>query len=205
MEKSFNEYYLTESAKEYKFKLKLAVPELTAEQKDRLEVALQRYDLRSLGTFKETPIQESPLDFPNVKNTKVFISELVLGYPATIEMLRLYVSEKTGVNEQSVAIYNENDPRETYTQQWLERMSPEYKASYKPYLGSDPEPTEVPEYGEAYNKKFLDQLKKERDEREMHVVENPLSPKQTIDNKDLHGEMPTPPTSFSILGNRKRT
>ena len=205
MEKSFNEYYLKESAKEYKFKLKFAVQEFTEEQKDKLEVALQRYDLRSLSTFKETPIQESPLDFPNVKNTKVFIADMVLGYPATTDMLRLYVSEKACVSEQSVAVYSSNDPREAYTQEWLDRMSPEYKKNYVPRLGTNHEITEVPDYGDAHNKKLLDQMKKERDERVKHVVENPLSPKQTIDNSELHGEMPTPPTSFSVLGNRKRT
>lgn len=204
MAKSFNEYYLKESAKEYKFKLKFAVQEFTEEQKDRLEVALQRYDLRSLGAFKETPIQESPLDFPNVKNTKVFISELVLGYPATTDMLRLYVSDKAGINEQSVAVYSSNDPRETYTQEMLDRQSPEYKKNYVPRLGSDPELTEVPDYGDKHTKKLLDQMKKERDERVTHVVENPLMPKQKIDTESHSGEMPTPPTSFSVLGNRKR-
>jgi len=205
MEKSFNEYYLRESAKEYKFKLKLAVQEFTDEQKDKLETALQRYDLRSLGAFKETPIQESPLDFPNVKNTKVFIADLVLGYPVTGDQLRRFVSEKGCVNEQSVAVYGANDPREVYTTEWLERHSPEFKEKYVARLGSDPEVTPVPKYGDAHNKELLDELAAERKDREMHVVENPLSPKQKIDNSELHGEMPKPSTSFSILGNRKRT
>jgi len=204
MEKGFNEYYLQESAKEYKYKLKLAAHEVTDEQKNKLESALQKYDLRSIATYKDTPIQQSPLDFPNVKNTKVFVTEIVLGYPVTTDMLRRYLSDKICMDECCVVVYSGNDPRETYTQQWLERNSEEYKENYTPYLGSDPEETEVPEYGDAYNKKFLDELADERKEREIHTVENSLSQKQKFDSEGKSEEMPEAPTSYSVLGNKKR-
>ena len=204
MEKSFNEYYLTESAKEYKFKLKFAVNEWAPEQTDKLERALSRYDLRSITTFKETPIQESPLDFPNIKNTKVFVTEIVLGYPATLDMLRRFVADKTCVHEAAVAVYSANDPRDVYTAEWLERMSPEFKEAYTPRLGSDPEQTVVPAYGAEQTKDLLDQMAKERAERKIHNVENPLMPKQKIDNSELHGEMTPPGPSYSVLGNRKK-
>lgn len=204
MEKSFNEYYLTESAKEYKFKLKFAVNEWTAEQKDKLERSLERYDLRSISAFKETPIQESPLDFPNVKNTKVFVTEIVLGYPAALDMLRRFIADKTCVNEAAVAVYSANDPRDVYTTEWLERMSPEFKENYTPRLGSDPEVTEVPPYGDAHNKELLSQMAKERADRKIHSPENPLMPKQKIDHEGLQGEMSPPGPSYSVLGNRKR-
>src|SRR6056297_1589773 len=172
MEKSFNQYYLQESAKEYSYKLKLAAHDVTEEQKDKLESALQKYDLRSISTYKDTPIQQSPLDFPNVKNTKVFVTEIVLGYPVTTDMLRRYVSDKVCMDECCVAVYSGNDPREAYTEQWLERNSEEYKENCKPFLGSDLEETEVPAYGDEYNKNFLADLAAERKERKMHTVEN---------------------------------
>lgn len=204
MEKSFNEYYLTESAKEYKFKVKFAVCEWTDEQKDKLERSLARYDLRSIAAYKETPIQESPLDFPNVKNTKVFVTEIVLGYPAAIDMLRRFIADKVCVNEQEVAVYGANDPRDAYTTEWLERMSPEFKENYKARLGTDPEMTPVPAAPAEHNKELMAALAKEKADRKVHQVENPLMPKQKVDNSGLHGEMSPPGPSFSVLGNRKR-
>lgn len=203
MEKSFNEYYLLESAKEYKYKLKFAAQEVTEEQKDKLESALQKYDLRSVATYKETPIQESPLDFPNVRNTKVFVTEIVLGYPVTTDMLRRYIADKACMNEQNVAVYSANDPREVYTTEWLERQSADYKESYKPYLGSDPEETEVPPYGDEHNKNLLAELEAERKERKIHNVENPLMPKQKTDSTPA-AKKPESEKSFSILGNKER-
>lgn len=199
----FKDYYLHESNKDYKFKIKLAVNELADETKDCVENCLNKYELRSFGKFKETPIQESPLDFPNVKNTKVFINEVVLGYPATVEMLRKFISEKTGISEQSVAVYNENDPREVYTQEWLDRMAnPDWKKNYKPALGSDYETDEKPAYGDEYNKKFLSELETERKERKVVEVENALSPKATVDRSTHMGELKAPGVSYSPLANK---
>ncbi len=201
---NFKDYYVQESAKDYKFKVKLAVNELADETKDCVENCLSKYDLRSIGKFKETPIQESPLDFPNVKNTKVFITELVLGYPATVELLRKFISEKTGISEQAVAVYNENDPRETYTQEWLDRMAnPDWKKNYKANLGADYEQGEVPAYGEEANKKLLSELETARKARKPHVVENPLSPKPTVDRSGVTGELKAPGVSYSVHGGPK--
>lgn len=204
MKKSFNEYYLAESAKEYTFKVKFAVNEWSTEQTDKLERALQRYDLRSVSAFNETPIQESPLDFPNVRNSKVFVTNITLGYPVTNDMLRRFIADKVCVNEQEVAVYNANDPRDIYTAEWLERMAPEFSENYTPRLGSDPEETPVPPYGEKLIADAMSAATKERAERKVHEVENPLSRKQKVDNSELKGEMPKPTTSYSVLGNGNR-
>jgi hypothetical protein len=197
----FKDYYLQESNKDYKFKVKFAVNEFESETKDCVENCLNKYELRSFGKFKETPIQESPLDFPNVKNTKVFIGEFVLGYPATVDMLRKFISEKTGISEQAIAVYNENDPREVYTQEWLDRMAnPDWKKNYKPALGSDYEQGEVPAYGDEANKKLLSELETARKERKVTEVENALSPKATVDRSTHMGELKAPGTSYSVHG-----
>jgi hypothetical protein len=201
---NFKDYYVQESGKDYKFKVKFAVNEFASETKDCVEECLSKFELRSVGAFKETPIQESPLDFPNVKNTKVFITELVLGYPVTTDALRKYLSDKTGISEQSIAVYNENDPRETYTQEWLDRMaSPEWKKNYKAKLGTEHEATEVPAYGEEANKKLLSELEAARKARKPHVVENPLSPKPIEDRSGVTGELKAPGVSYSVHGGPK--
>src|SRR4249920_3759655 len=78
--KSFTNY-VAENKTEYKYVLKFAVNEMTDEMIDLIEAGLAKYDLKSASSFRKTPIQESPLDFPNVKFTPVFICDITLGYP----------------------------------------------------------------------------------------------------------------------------
>lgn len=200
--KNFRDYYLVESAKEYTFKLKLAVNDFTAEQKDALESALAKFDLRKVGSYSETPIQKHPLDFPNVRNTKVFMTDLVLGYPVTVDELRIFLSDKIGVNQQSIAVYNANDPREVYTDEAVKIRDNEKDEAYKPYLGRDYEElvNDKPAYGKEYNTTFLQELEKTRKERKVVEVENELSKKVDFDTKEAkdvgeHG-------GDSVLGNK---
>jgi len=204
MGKNFKDYYLTESAKEYTYKLKFAVNEFTSDMKDALEQALTKYDLRSIGAWKSTPIQENPLDFPNVRNTEVHIVEVVLGYPAASDMLRVYLCDKVGVNQQGIAVYNAKDPRDAYTEEMLARLDPTFKANYKPVMGTEYEDDgEKPLYGKAYNDKFLKELADERDEREPTIIENPLMPKQTTDRAGVAADDVGEKGGFSVLGGKK--
>jgi hypothetical protein len=68
--KSFTTY-VAETKTEYKYVLKFAIHEMADDTVDKLEASLLKYDLKSASKFRKTPIQESPLDFPNIKNTPV--------------------------------------------------------------------------------------------------------------------------------------
>jgi hypothetical protein len=179
--KSFTSY-VAETKAEYKYVLKFAVHEMTDSMIDMLEACLKKYDLKSASSFRKTPIQESPLDFPNVKNTPVFICDLVLGYPGSLDFLRTYVCNSMGISPQQLAVYSENDPRQIETDLYLDRNSPEFKKKYKTRLGSDPEETETVPYGEKYNTSFLQELQKVSKERATVTVENPLSPAQSVED-----------------------
>jgi hypothetical protein len=62
--------YLSESIKEYNYKIKVA-GELDAGFADRLETACQKFEVKKLSAGKKTPIQEMPLDFPAlIKNIR---------------------------------------------------------------------------------------------------------------------------------------
>ena len=50
---------------------------------DELESCLQRFSVASFGAGKKTPIQERPLDFPQLTNTEVTYWETSLNYPTT--------------------------------------------------------------------------------------------------------------------------
>lgn len=180
--------YVAEVKTEYKYVLKFAVNEMTDVMIDQLEAGLAKYDVKSASSFRKTPIQESPLDFPNVKNTAVFICDLTLGYPGSLDFLRTYICNCMGISPAQVAVYSENDPRQIETDLYLDRNSEEYKKKYKTRLGSDYEEVEGAEaekYGEKYNTSFLKELEQVRKEREVVTVENPLSPAAKTDHSTL--------------------
>lgn len=178
--------YIAESKTEYNYVLKFAVNDMTDMMIDQLEAALKKYELKTASAFRKTPIQESPLDFPNVKNTSVYICDITMLYPASLDFLRIYICNSLGISPANLAVYSENDPRQIETDLYVDRTSAEYKKKYITRLGSDyPETSEKELYGETYNTDFLKELEKVSKEREKHVVENPLSPKETIDHSTL--------------------
>lgn len=180
--------YVAEVKTEYNYVLKFAVNEMTDVMIDQLEAGLAKYNLKSASAFRKTPIQESPLDFPNVKNTSVFICDLTLGYPGSLDFLRIYVCNCMGISPANLAVYSDNDPRQIETDLYIDRNSSEYKEKYKTRLGSDYEEVEGAEaekYGATYNTSFLKELEQVRKERLNVTVENPLSPAQSIDHSTL--------------------
>jgi len=186
MTSQFRDYYLVESAKDYTYRIKLAVNDLTADQKGALEDALAKFDLRSIGKFTDSPIQQSPLDFPNVRNSKVYVCEVVLGYPVTTDELRMYISDKVAINQQEIAVYNAYDPRDNYNDEAIAiTANEEDRADYVAQLGTEYEADEKPDYGKDYNDKFLAELEEERKERPVVEVENPLMQKTAVDNTSV--------------------
>jgi hypothetical protein len=185
--KVFKEYY-SESKKEYKYTLKLAVEDVTDKMLDCLESCLARYELVSAGAFKRTPIQESPLDFPNVRNSPVFISQIVTTYPASRDFLETYISASLKLSEQAVVVYSENDPRAYETDFFLTVSNPEYTEDYTPKLGEEGYPGDITNaegaelYGAGHNVPFLQELADVKAERVVDIVESPLSVPEENDN-----------------------
>jgi len=192
--------YVAETKTEYKYVLKFAVHDMSNQMVDMLEASLKKYELVTASAFRQTPIQENPLDFPNVKNTPVFICNITMGYPASLDFLRTYVCNSMGISPELLAVYSENDPRQIETDLYIDRNSEEYKKSYKARLGTDYEQTDAPEYGEKYNIGFLQELEKVRKERQATVVDNPLSPKEKTDHSTLPGDY----DSFNDAKNLKK-
>ena len=84
--------YLLETQKTYNFKIKLA-GEVSAEETSKLRTALEKFSIVNLGEGKRTPIQKSPLDFPDMENTNITIFELEIRYPTIAPILAEYVSQ----------------------------------------------------------------------------------------------------------------
>jgi len=110
--KSFTDI-LNESKKVYSFKIGVAgvLPEHFT---DHLESALKKFGVSNLSSGKTTPIQERPLDFPQLQNMEVTYFEADLTYPTTPQVLRGYLSNICTVPEASIMVRNANEPLERY-------------------------------------------------------------------------------------------
>jgi hypothetical protein len=157
--------YLTESQKKYDFRIKIA-GEFTTEQESALKKSLDKYALSDWKKTAKTPIQELPLDFPQVKNCEVNIYEVTLDYPSTQHELTEYISNCCGISKTHLAVRRPGEPSEEYQHVEEKREGallddPEYKEAGNPKFDDY--------YGDKYNSNFLkelnDVLKLQRKER----------------------------------------
>jgi hypothetical protein len=169
--KNFTEY-LTESKKQYDFRIKIA-GEFTTEQEANMKRLLGRWTVEdTLSSVKKskTPIQSVPLDFPQVKNCEVNIYEVTLDYPTTQFELTEYLSTELGVGKSHLVVRSPNEPTEEYQQQAPKREGallndPDYKEAGSPKFEDY--------YGDKYNSGFVkelnDILKLQRKERREEI------------------------------------
>jgi hypothetical protein len=154
--KSFKEY-LSESAKVYTFKVKIAgaLPEnFQSTLKDKLsDVACAKIE-----QSKKTPIQTTPLDFPELKNAEVHVFELACEYPITPPEVASRLKDM-GLDEACFRVRNGSDPTnleyETFTQ--LEK-SGESILEDPTLASSDAKAKDY--FGDDFNKSFLKDLSK---------------------------------------------
>jgi len=168
--KSFKEY-LSESKKTYTFKVKVA-GDFTTEQESKLKTLLDRYEVKGFKKATKTPVQQLPLDFPQVKNCEVSIFEVTLDYPSTQFELTEYLAHNLGIGKDRLVVRSPNEPSEEYQ---------EPKTINKEARLLDPDMKEAESvkaedyYGDAYNSKFLkelnDVLKLQRRERGEEIPE----------------------------------
>lgn len=117
--KTFVEY-LNESKKVYSFKIGVA-GELPESFADMLETVLQKYGITKMTAGKRTPIQERPLDFPQLENTNITYYEVDLTYPTTVQVLQEYIGHCCGVKQSHIIVRNPNEPQELYQQETTDK------------------------------------------------------------------------------------
>ncbi len=151
---------LIESKKVYPFKIGVAGP-LPEGFVDTLETALQKYSVLKMSSGKKTPIQERPLDFPNLQNTEVTYFEVDLNYPTTSQILEEYVGQCCGVKRGHVVVRGANEPAE------LQQQKKEGSGTYEPLLTKEDLGGESAQdkVGENRVMDLLKELEKARKER----------------------------------------
>lgn len=160
--KSFTEY-LTESKKTYEFKIKVA-GELSESFEEKLKIAMERFSVVKLSKGKRTPITETPLDFPQLKNTSVTSFDLAINYPTTSQVLENYISQVCGCPASNIRVKTENQCAEDY-QETLNR-----KEAEKPLIGQCdfPESNHQDLVGEKKISSFLKDLSKTKHSGEQY-------------------------------------
>lgn len=108
--------FLTESKKTYEFKIGVA-GEIPEGFEDRLETSLNKFKLSSLTKGKRTPIQERPLDFPQLQNMEVTYFEATVEYPTTQQMMQEYVGHCCNIPQSHIIVRNPNEPQEVYQEE----------------------------------------------------------------------------------------
>jgi hypothetical protein len=105
--------YLTEAAKSYDYKIKVA-GSIEKDFKNRMETALQKFELAKMSAGKKTPIQSMPLDFPALSNEEVTIFDVTTNYPVAVNVLKEYLADYMNMNVSMIVVRKPGEPTEEY-------------------------------------------------------------------------------------------
>ena len=154
--------YLAESTKEYNYKIKV-VGDLSEDFGKKLEGALAKYEVKSLSKGKKTPIQNTPLDFPGIKNEAVTIFELVTMYPASVFEMKALIVDSMRLYANQVVVRTPNEPSEQYQADMNVKVTSEFKSVLQDVEYKDLPKIKADEvYGDKANQSLLKELLKDR-------------------------------------------
>ena len=151
--KNFKEY-LSESIKQYDFKVKVA-GEFTTEQEASMKSLLSKFSVSAFKKTATTPIQALPLDFPQVTNCEVNIYEVSLDYPTTQQELTEYLSAELGVGKRNLVVRSPFEHTEEYQHNEPKREGALLNDVNYSEAG-DPKFEDY--YGDKYNSGFVKEL-----------------------------------------------
>jgi len=140
--KSYKEY-LTESKKTYEYKVKIA-GDIPADFATNLKAALSQFNVEAIKNAKRTPIQESPIDFPNVKFQEVTVFDVALTYPTISPVIANVIRTKLGIPEKHIVVRTLGEEQETelnvqymHGLETTETKNPDEALLNTPYVADD--------------------------------------------------------------------
>lgn len=101
--------YLSESKKIYQFKIAIAGNK-KSDLTSRLKAVLEKFGVEKMTAGKTTPIQSTPLEFPQLTNMDVTHYELDVRYPATAPMIEEHIAHSLDVPREYIHVRNAQDP-----------------------------------------------------------------------------------------------
>ena len=155
--------YLTESAKTYNFRIKVA-GEAPEGFEESVHASLQRYGCQGVKKVGNSPIQKQAKDFPDLEHVEVTVFENTCTYPVTPLEISVAIKNNVQLEYSHFRVRNVNDPYE------IDQMSAMDEPSGNAVL-EDPNYKEVGKvkakdyFGDDFNKSFLKDLTKASKER----------------------------------------
>jgi len=171
--------YLAENKKVYSFKVKVA-GELPEGFQESLKKSLEKYQIVTLEKMT-TPVQESPMDFPELVNKEVTIYDLVVEYPITAPEISNFVKDM-GLSEECFRVRGSGEPSE-YEQLGIDDDPSGSALLNDPYYKESAKVNHKDYFGADFNKNFLKELAKTAKERDKELGKDKAKP-------DVLGEAP---------------
>ena len=174
--------YLTESAKSYDYKIKVA-GELDKDFANKLESALAKFEVAQMSAGKKTPIMTLPLDFPALSNESVTIFDVTTNYPESPRVMHEYLSDLLRIPMTHMVVRKPGEPTEEYQDDMQVAKKSEFankldsvetKFQEHPVKGEE-------HYGDKFNMSLLKELIKDR---EPNPVDAPKEKENTMPNED---------------------
>jgi hypothetical protein len=110
--KNFTQYLLESEDKTYEFKIKIANMEVDNEVQDRIEHALDAFDVATVSKAKHLPIQDKNLDFPKFGKCDVYLINAKLKYPCTDDQIRQAIGTQGRLPLANIVVTPANQPEE---------------------------------------------------------------------------------------------
>ena len=160
--------YLTESAKSYDYKIKVAGP-LADGFASKMETALQKFEVNKMSAGKKTPIVSMPLDFPALSNEEVTIFDVSTNYPASPREMKEYLGVYMNVPQTHIVVRKPGEPSEEYQEQMEVAKTSEYKNKLQDIEYKDAPKVKGEEFHSTKaNMSLLKELLKDREDNKDH-------------------------------------
>lgn len=167
------EKFLFESKKTYKFKIR-AAGELPEGFEDKLETALNKYQIVNFSKGKRSPITERPLDFPQLQNCEVTTYDAEVSYPTTNHVLESYLSLELNFPDTHLSVHTDSEPLEL--EQTIDKNEKDYTTLLtKEELGGESAQDKV---GSNRVMDLLKELEQARKENEFDPIKEVAKPKE---------------------------
>lgn len=187
--------YIQAVEKTYAYKLK-TINVLDDHAMDRIETLVMKYSPVNISRPRKLMMQSSPLDFYTIVDAaEIYVIDLEFNVPASPYVLHRELCQALGINGDHMVIRGANDPVEIENCMQAAKDSMDDEAEDKgmvqasvlldpDYKDGDGGTNDL--YGDEYNAKFLDYLRKIQDEKPVAKKVNPPHP------LSVWGEQPVP-------------
>ena len=179
--------YLTESAKSYDYKIKIA-GDIDKNFATKMETALGKFEVSKMSAGKKTPIQSLPLDFPAIKNESVTIWDVTTNYPASVREMSEYIADYMRISPACVVVRKPGEPTEEYQEQIANATKSEYKNKLNDIEYKDAPKVNAEDFHST--KANMSLLKELLKDRELNKEETPKEKENITTKEDAPADSP---------------